>query len=96
MGGNFARNHDAVFVSINHRLNAFGYKDLAGVGGEKYKHSGNVGMLDIVVPSSGFILISPTSAEIPGTSPSWDSPAAARKLPSWQQCRQPKVWSLRL
>lgn len=48
MGGNFARNHDAVFVSINHRLNAFGYSDLAGVGGEKYKHSGNVGMLDIV------------------------------------------------
>lgn len=49
MGGNFARRHDAVFVSLNHRLNSFGYSDLAGVGGEKYKHSGNVGMLDIIL-----------------------------------------------
>ena len=47
-GGNFARTQDAVFVSINHRLNSFGYCDLAAVGGEKYKHSGNVGMLDII------------------------------------------------
>ena len=48
MGGNFARRHDVVFVSLNHRLNSFGFSDFAGVGGEKYKHSGNVGMLDIV------------------------------------------------
>ena len=47
-GNNFAKKHDVVFVSLNHRLNAFGFSDLAGVGGEKYKHSGNVGMLDIV------------------------------------------------
>ncbi|MBQ0044797.1 MAG: carboxylesterase/lipase family protein [Bacteroidales bacterium] len=47
-GGNFAGTQDAVFCSVNHRLNAFGYCDLAGVGGEKYKHSGNVGMLDII------------------------------------------------
>jgi len=37
-----------VCVSINHRLNAFGFSDFAAVGGEKYLHSGNVGMLDIV------------------------------------------------
>ena len=48
MGGNFARRHDVVFVSLNHRLNSFGFSDFAAVGGEKYKHSGNVGMLDIV------------------------------------------------
>jgi len=47
-GENFARFADAVFVSVNHRLGAFGYTDFASVGGEKYKHSGNVGMLDVV------------------------------------------------
>jgi para-nitrobenzyl esterase len=48
-GENFARLGDAVFVSINHRLGPFGYCDLAGVGGEKFAASGNVGMLDIVL-----------------------------------------------
>jgi para-nitrobenzyl esterase len=37
-----------VFVSINHRLGPLGYCNLAGVGGEKFAASGNVGMLDIV------------------------------------------------
>src|SRR5262245_44396507 len=48
-GENFARLGDAVFVSINHRLGALGYCNLAGVGGEKFAASGNVGMLDIVL-----------------------------------------------
>lgn len=48
MGQNFARKQDVVFVSLNHRLNSFGFSDFAAVGGEKYKHSGNVGMLDII------------------------------------------------
>ncbi|MBP5334964.1 MAG: carboxylesterase/lipase family protein [Bacteroidales bacterium] len=47
-GENLARYGDVVFCSVNHRLNCFGYSDFASVGGEKYKHSGNVGMLDIV------------------------------------------------
>lgn len=47
-GENFVRYADAVFVSINHRLNAFGFSDLSKVGDEKYKDSGNVGMLDII------------------------------------------------
>ena len=47
-GENLSRYGDIVFVSVNHRLNAFGYTDFAKVGGEKYKHSGNVGMLDII------------------------------------------------
>jgi len=47
-GENFARAQNAVYCSINHRLNSFGFSDFASVGGEKYKHSGNVGMLDII------------------------------------------------
>lgn len=47
-GENFARFGDAVFCSVNHRLGAFGYCNFAGVGGEKFAPSGNVGMLDIV------------------------------------------------
>ena len=47
-GENFARFGDVVFVSINHRLGPLGYCSLAGVGGEQYAASGNVGMLDIV------------------------------------------------
>ena len=47
-GENLARYGDVVFCSVNHRLNCFGYSDFAKVGGEKYLHSGNVGMLDIV------------------------------------------------
>lgn len=47
-GENFSRYGDVVYISVNHRLNSLGYSDLAGVGGEKYAHSGNVGMLDIV------------------------------------------------
>jgi len=47
-GENFSRYGDVVFCSVNHRLNSLGYSDLAAAGGEKYQHSGNVGMLDIV------------------------------------------------
>jgi para-nitrobenzyl esterase len=47
-GENFARFGNAVFCSVNHRLGPLGYTNLAGVGGEKFAASGNVGMLDIV------------------------------------------------
>lgn len=47
-GENIARYGDIVYCSVNHRLGALGFSDLAGAGGEKYRHSGNVGMLDIV------------------------------------------------
>jgi para-nitrobenzyl esterase len=47
-GENFARMGNAVFCSINHRLGPLGYCNLAGVGGEKFAASGNVGMMDIV------------------------------------------------
>ncbi|MFH0758012.1 MAG: carboxylesterase family protein [Bacteroidota bacterium] len=48
MGENLARKGDIVFVSINHRLGPIGFSDLSGVGGEKYKDSGNVGALDML------------------------------------------------
>lgn len=47
-GANLARRHDVVVVTVNHRLNVFGYLYLAELGGEKYAQSSNVGMLDIV------------------------------------------------
>jgi len=47
-GVNLAGKHDVVVVTINHRLNAFGYLYLADLGGAKYANSSNVGMLDIV------------------------------------------------
>jgi para-nitrobenzyl esterase len=46
-GENLARRGDVVLVSVNHRLNVFGYLDLSAFG-EQYAASGNVGMLDIV------------------------------------------------
>jgi para-nitrobenzyl esterase len=47
-GENLARFGDVVYCSVNHRLNAFGFTNLAGVGGAKFAASGNVGMLDLV------------------------------------------------
>ncbi|UZR96514.1 carboxylesterase/lipase family protein [Chondrinema litorale] len=47
-GENLSRKGDIVFVSINHRLGPIGFTDLSAVGGEKFKHSGNVGALDMV------------------------------------------------
>jgi para-nitrobenzyl esterase len=47
-GANLAGKHDVVVVTVNHRLNAFGYLYLADLGGAKYANSSNVGMLDIV------------------------------------------------
>ena len=47
-GANLARRGDVVVVSVNHRLNIFGFLHLAEIGGERYAHSGNAGMLDQV------------------------------------------------
>jgi para-nitrobenzyl esterase len=47
-GSNLARHHDMVVVTINHRLNIFGYTDLAELGGARFAESGNAGMLDLV------------------------------------------------
>ena len=46
-GFNLAKKDGVVVVSVNHRLNAFGYLDLSDFG-EKYWNSVNVGMADLV------------------------------------------------
>ncbi|MGB7761189.1 MAG: carboxylesterase family protein [Bryobacteraceae bacterium] len=46
-GENLARRGDVVSVSLNHRLNTFGFLNLAECG-EQYANSGNAGMLDLV------------------------------------------------
>jgi len=46
-GENLARRGDVVAVSLNHRLNTFGFLNLADFG-DQYASSGNAGMLDLV------------------------------------------------
>lgn len=46
-GTNLCRKGDVVVVSVNHRLNALGFLDLSAYGKE-FKHSGNVGTMDLV------------------------------------------------
>jgi para-nitrobenzyl esterase len=48
-GTPLARRDDVVVVTINHRLGALGYLNLAELGGSDYAESGNVGMLDIAL-----------------------------------------------
>src|SRR5579862_6049891 len=47
-GGALARKGDVVTVTVNHRLNVFGYLHLGEVFGPAYAQSGIAGMLDIV------------------------------------------------
>jgi len=47
-GANLAQRGDVVVVAVNHRLNILGHLDLAAIGGERYAHSGNAGVLDLV------------------------------------------------
>jgi len=46
-GESLAKTGDVVVVSINHRLNVLGFLDLSAYG-DKYKHSANASILDIV------------------------------------------------
>lgn len=49
-GNRLCHRGDVVVVTVNHRLNAFGFLYLGGqFGGEEYAESGNVGMLDLVL-----------------------------------------------
>ena len=47
-GANLSAKQDVVVVTVNHRLNVFGYLYLADLGGEKYPNASNVGMLDTI------------------------------------------------
>ena len=47
-GTALASKKDVVVVTVNHRLNIFGFLHLAEIGGERYAESNNVGMKDLV------------------------------------------------
>jgi para-nitrobenzyl esterase len=46
-GTNLAKKEDVVVVSVNHRLNIFGFLHLADIGGEKWAGATNVGIQDL-------------------------------------------------
>jgi para-nitrobenzyl esterase len=48
-GVRLCKRGNVVVVSVNHRLNAFGYLYLARFGGAEFADSGNVGQLDLVL-----------------------------------------------
>ena len=48
-GVRLCRRGDVVVVTVNHRLNVFGYLYLAELGGAEFADSGNAGMLDLVL-----------------------------------------------
>jgi para-nitrobenzyl esterase len=48
-GVHLCRRGDVVVVSLNHRLNAFGYLYLARFGGAEFADSGNTGQLDLIL-----------------------------------------------
>ena len=48
-GAALARNGDLVVVSLNHRLNVFGFLYLGDIAGPEFVQSGNLGMLDIML-----------------------------------------------
>ncbi len=48
-GTNLAKRGDVVVLTINHRLNVFGFLHLEDIAGEKFAGSGMAGMLDIVL-----------------------------------------------
>ena len=48
-GKHLCRRGEVVVVTVNHRLNAFGFLYLAAIDPKQYPDSGNVGMLDLVL-----------------------------------------------
>ena len=48
-GTRLCRRGDVVVVTVNHRLNAFGYLYLGRLAGRQYADSGNAGMLDLIL-----------------------------------------------
>ena len=47
-GINMAKKHDTVVVTLNHRLNVFGFFDLGAVAPHRFPDAGSAGMLDVV------------------------------------------------
>jgi len=51
-GANLARRGDVVLVSVNHRLNIFGFLHLGDIADPAWAHSGNAGVLDLIAALS--------------------------------------------
>jgi para-nitrobenzyl esterase len=87
-GVNLSRRGDIVVVSVNHRLNIFGFLHLPDFVGPDWAHSGNAGVLDLVAalrwvrdnmrPSAATLVTSRSSASRAG---------AARSASCWR-CRR--------
>lgn len=94
-GGNLARKNDVVVVTMNHRLNAFGYCYVGHLGDSRFAASGNAGALDMV---RALEWVRDNIAQFGGvraTSPSSVSQAAApRSAWSWP-CLRPRDCSTR-
>jgi len=84
-GANLARTQDVVTLTINHRVNSFGFLYLADLGGAKYANTGNAGMLDLV---AGLEWIRDNIAKFGG------DPAAAGRFPRSWPCRKPRACSI--
>ena len=77
-GEDLAADQDVVVVTLNHRLNIFGFLCLAEHGGPAHGIATNAGMRDIVMALAvGARQHRRVSAAIPATSPFSASPAAA-------------------
>jgi len=48
-GAALSRRGDVVVITLNHRLNVFGYLHLAELGGQEFAGSGVAGLLDVVL-----------------------------------------------
>ena len=48
-GTRLARRGDVVVVTVNHRINVFGYLFLSEIAGREFADSGNAGMLDLIL-----------------------------------------------
>ena len=79
-GERLAREHDVVLVSMNHRLNVFGFLDLSQIGGEPVRRSPATSACSTWCSRcSGCATTSATSAAMPATSRSSASRAAAAR-----------------
>ena len=79
-GANMARKRDVVTVTVNHRLNSFGFLYLADMGGAQFAHASNAGMLDVVQALEWVRDNIANFGGDPSASPSLGNPAAAGKV----------------
>jgi para-nitrobenzyl esterase len=61
-GTNLCLRGDVVVVTVNHRINLFGFLYLAELGGERYRDSGTAGVATSSPPCAGCGTTSPGSA----------------------------------